>query len=197
MAQVQLIKINADTLAPANAEAREYLARVKPGVWLNCEIRQQRNYQFHKKLFSLLQLGFEYWTPTGGSITAAEKAYLSGYVRYLISLAGNAELIEETAEVYAQRVASRRVNGNALTKSFESYRKWATIEAGFYDEFILPDNTRRREARSISYAKMSEHEFSELYKAVLNVLWNHILFRSFKDEAEAENAAAQLLEYAA
>lgn len=197
MAQIQLIKITADSLAPANAEAREYLARVKTGVWLSCEIRQQRNYQFHKKLFSLLQLGFEYWTPSGGSITAAEKSYLSGYVRYLIALAGNAELIEETAEIYAQRVASRRVNGIALTKSFESYRKWTTVEAGFYDEFILPDNTRRREARSISFAKMGEDEFNELYKAVLNVLWNHILFRSFKDAVEAENAAAQLLEYAA
>lgn len=197
MAQIQLIKINADTLAPVNVEAREYLARLKNGVWLNCEIRQQRNYQFHKKLFSLLQLGFEYWTPAGGSITAAEKSYLSGYVRYLIALAGNAEIIEETAEAYAERTASHRVNGAALAKSFESYRKWATIEAGFYDEFILPDNTRRREARSISFAKMSEQEFSELYKAILNVLWNHILFRTFKSEAEAENAASQLLEYAA
>lgn len=51
MAQIQLIKITADSLAPANAEAREYLARVKTGVWLNCEIRQQRNYQFHKNSF--------------------------------------------------------------------------------------------------------------------------------------------------
>lgn len=107
MAQIQLIKITADSLAPANAEAREYLARVKTSVWLSCEIRQQRNYQFHKKLFSILQLGFEYWTPSGDSITAAEKSYLSGYVRYLIALAGNAELIEETADIYAQRVASR------------------------------------------------------------------------------------------
>ncbi|POP42350.1 hypothetical protein CHU32_03705 [Superficieibacter electus] len=197
MAQIQLIKITADSLAPANAEAREYLARVKTGVWLNCEIRQQRNYLFHKKLFSLLQLGFEYWTPSGGAITNAEKSYLSGYVRYLIALAGSPELIEETADIYAQRVASRRVNGIALTKSFESYRKWATIEAGFYDEFILPDGTRRREARSISFAKMNEDEFNELYKSVLNVLWNHILFRSFPNEAEADNAVSQLLEYAA
>lgn len=44
---------------------------------------------------------------------------------------------------------------------------------------------------------MGEDEFNELYKAVLNVLWNHILYRSFKDAVKAENAAAQLLEYAA
>lgn len=197
MAQIQLIKTSADSLAPANAEAREYLATLKCGVWLNCDIRQQRNYQFHKKLFSLLQLGFEYWTPSGGVISPAEKAFLSGYVRYLIALAGHGELLEETATAYVERTASRRLNASAVAKSFEAFRKWAIIEAGFYDEYVLPDCTKRREARSISYAKMSAQEFAELYKAVLNVLWNHILFRAFKDEAEAENAASQLLEYAA
>lgn len=197
MAQLQLIKISSNSLAPATSEASEFLQRVKTGAWLNCDVKQARNYLFHKRFFALLNLGFEYWTPTGGTITPAEKQYLSGYIRYLISIVGNNETLQETEQAYTLHIAGRRANGHAIVKSFEAFRKWATIEAGFYDEYILPDNTRRREARSISFANMDETEFREVYKAVFGVLWNHILFRAFPSQHEAEAVAMQLLELAA
>ncbi|MCA4113140.1 DUF1367 family protein [Serratia marcescens] len=53
-----------------------------------------------------------------------------------------------------------------------------------------------REPRSISFAQMDDLEFNELYHAALNVLWTFILNKSFPIIAEAENAAAQLLDYA-
>lgn len=197
MAQIQLIKTSSTTLTTANAEASEFLQRIKTGIWLNCNVTQARNYLFHKRFFALLNLGFEYWTPTGGTITPAEKLYLNGYIRYLISIVGNDEILYQTELDYNERAGNRRANGHAIVKSFEAFRKWATVEAGFYDEFILPDNTRRREARSISFANMSEQEFHEVYKAVFGVLWNHILFRAFPSQREAENVAMQLLELAA
>lgn len=197
MAQIQLIKTSSSTLTPATPEASAFLQRIKTGAWLTCDIKQVRNYLFHKRFFALLNLGFEYWTPAGGTITQGEKLYLSGYIRYLISIAGNEAILIETEKAYTERTAQRRANGHAVVKSFEAFRKWATVEAGFYDEFVLPDNTRRREARSISFANMSEAEFYEVYKSVFNVLWNTILFRSFVSEQEAENVAMQLLEYAA
>jgi hypothetical protein len=43
---------------------------------------------------------------------------------------------------------------------------------------------------------MDDVEFSQLYKSVLDVLWNFILFRTFPQQA-AENAASQLFSYAA
>ncbi|WP_407226403.1 DUF1367 family protein [Enterobacter roggenkampii] len=197
MAQLQLIKTSKNTLTPATPEASDFLQRVKIGVWLNCNVTQARNYLFHKRFFALLNMGFEYWTPAGGTITPSEKQYLHLYIRYLISIVGNEETLLETEAVFTERAALRRADGHAVVKSFEAFRKWATVEAGFYDEFVLPDNTRRREARSISFANMSEAEFHEVYKAVFNVLWNTILFRSFATEQEAENVAMQLLEYAA
>lgn len=197
MAQVQLLKTGPDILTPATPEASEFLLRVKTGVWLNCNVTMARNYLFHKRFFALLNLGFEYWTPAGGTITPAEKQYLNGYIRYLILIAGNEETLRETEQAYGDRVAHRRADGRAITKSFEAFRKWATIEAGFYDEFLLPDNTRRREARSISFTSMSEQEFHEVYKAVFNVLWNVILFRAFPSRQEVESVAMQLLEFAA
>ncbi len=197
MAQIQLIKISSSILTPATPEASDFIQRVKTGSWLNCELKQARNYLFHKRFFSLLNLGFEYWTPAGGSITAAEKSFLAGFVRYLIAFAGNADTVHELAQAYSDETAQSRVDGVAVVKSFEAFRKWATIEAGFYDEFVLPDNTRRREARSISFSRMTEGEFHEVYKAVFNVLWNTILFRSFSSPQEAEAVALRLLEYTA
>lgn len=197
MAHIQLIKATSSTLTPATPEASEFLQRVKTGVWLNCDVKQVRNYLFHKRFFSLLNLGFEYWTPAGGAITPAEKLFLADFIRYQISIVGNADALYELESAYNETTAQRRVNSVVIIKSFEAFRKWATIEAGFYDEFILPDNTRRREARSISFGKMNEAEFHEVYKAVLNVLWNYVLFRVFPSQQEAENVAMQLLEYAA
>jgi len=197
MAQIHLIKSALNTLTPATPEASEFVRRLKPGVLLNCDVRQARNYRFHKLFFSLLNLGFHYWTPTAGAVTEPEKQLLRGYVDYLISMTGQQNILYETLDVWLARAGQQRAEGVVLVKSFEAYRRWAVMTAGFFDEFILPDGTVRREARSISFASMSEDEFRKVYKAVLNVLWLHILNRPFSSPQEAENAAAQLWEYAA
>jgi len=82
MAQIQLIKTAQNTLTPATPEASDFVQRVKIGVWLNCDVKQARNYLFHKRFVALLNMGFEYWTPAGGSVTSAEKQYLHSYIRY-------------------------------------------------------------------------------------------------------------------
>ncbi|EKA4351133.1 DUF1367 family protein, partial [Salmonella enterica subsp. enterica serovar Kentucky] len=55
---------------------------------------------------------------------------------------------------------------------------------------------RGRRAKSIAFASMDETEFQQVYKAVLNVLWNWILFHKFSSPEEVENVAAHLLEFA-
>ncbi|HDR2279946.1 TPA: DUF1367 family protein [Enterobacter ludwigii] len=30
-------------------------------MWLNCAVKQARNYLFHKRFFALLNLEFQYW----------------------------------------------------------------------------------------------------------------------------------------
>ena len=52
-------------------------------------------------------------------------------------------------------------------------------------------------SRDRSIRKMDDHEFNDLYRAAINVLWTFILNKSFPTIAEAENAAAQLMDYAA
>ena len=54
-------------LSPADQEAEEFLKKKKLGSVLSADIKEVRNYAFHKKLFALLSLGFEYFEPGGVS----------------------------------------------------------------------------------------------------------------------------------
>lgn len=159
--------------------------------------RLVRNPAFHRRFFALLNLGFEYWEPTGGAISANEQKLVNGYARFLASYGGNEGALLDAAEQYLEQIASRRItNGISLCKSFDAYRAWVTVEAGHFDAIQLPDGTLRKHPRSIAFANMDETEFQDLYKSALDVLWRWILSRTFNCREEAENAAAQLMSFA-
>ncbi|ASM06827.1 MULTISPECIES: DUF1367 family protein [Serratia] len=199
MAQViQLVKSAPTILTPATIEASDFVQRVKLGEWIQAEFRRVRNYQYHKRFFKLLQFGFDYWTPTGGALTLPERELIDGFVGYLVEMSGqqHGEVITAVADEYLLKVGQLRTQEIALLKSFEPYRAWATVEAGYFYEVVLPNGLRQRIPQSISFSKMDEDTFQSLYKAVFNVLWNFILFRKFNSQREAESVAMQLLEFA-
>lgn len=199
MAQlIQLVKSAPTILTPATIEASDFLQRVKLGEWIQADFRRVRNYQYHKRFFKLLQFGFDYWTPTGGALTLPERQLIDGFVGYLVEMSGqqHGEVISAVADEYLLKVGQLRTQEIALLKSFEPYRAWATVEAGYFYEVVLPNGLRQRIPQSISFAKMDEDTFQSLYKAVFNVLWNFILFRKFNTQREAESVAMQLLEFA-
>ena len=199
MAQlIQLVKSAPTILTPATIEASDFLQRVKLGEWIQADFRRVRNYQYHKRFFKLLQFGFDYWTPTGGALTLPERQLIDGFVGYLVEMSGqqHGEVISAVADEYLLKVGQLRTQEIALLKSFEPYGAWATVEAGYFYEVVLPNGLRQRIPQSISFAKMDEDTFQSLYKAVFNVLWNFILFRKFNTQREAENVAMQLLEFA-
>ncbi|HAU4290985.1 TPA: DUF1367 family protein [Serratia marcescens] len=199
MAQlIQLVKSAPTILTPATIEASDFVQRVKLGEWIQAEFRRVRNYQYHKRFFKLLQFGFDYWTPTGGALTLPERELIDGFVGYLVEMSGqqHGEVITAVADEYLLKVGQLRTQEIALLKSFEPYRAWATVEAGYFYEVVLPNGLRQRIPQSISFSKMDEDTFQSLYKAVFNVLWNFILFRKFNSQREAENVAMQLLEFA-
>lgn len=57
--KVTVIKSPSGALIPASEEAADLLRKIKSGTALSIEVKQIRNYEFHKKLFSLLQLCYE------------------------------------------------------------------------------------------------------------------------------------------
>ncbi|MGZ0799642.1 DUF1367 family protein [Kluyvera ascorbata] len=197
MAQLQLIKQNSGILIPATPETRDILqSKIKLGAVLVAEFKQVRNPAFHRRFFALLNLGFEYWEPTGGAISSNERKIVAGFAKFLAYCGGSEIALQNAAEQYLDQVAGRRVtNGISLCKSYEAYRAWVIVEAGHYDTIKLPDDSLRKHPRSISFANMGEIEFQQLYKAALDVLWRWILSRTFRTQQEAENAAAQLMSF--
>ena len=196
MAQLQLIKQSSEILIPATPETRDFLhSKCKLGTVLVADFKQVRNPAFHRRFFALLNLGFEYWEPTGGAISSNERRLVTGYAKYLASFGGSETALLDAAEQYLDRIADKRTGSISACKSFDAYRAWVTIESGHYDAIQLPDGTLRKHPRSIAFANMDETEFQQLYKAALDVLWRWILSRSFRDQREAENAAAQLLSF--
>ncbi|MCD3179704.1 DUF1367 family protein [Salmonella enterica subsp. enterica serovar Enteritidis] len=199
MAHLQLVKqTSSGLLLPATPESGDFLRSVKIGEWIHADFKRVRNYAFHKRFFKLLQLGFDYWTPIGGAILPQEQELITGFVDFLCESAaqGHSPALSDAAEQYLHKVAVNRTLDVALLKSFDAFREWVTIQAGFYTEHYYPDGSRGRRAKSIAFANMDETEFQQVYKAVLNVLWNWILFRKFSSPEEVENVAAQLLEFA-
>ena len=194
--QLQLVKHISGILLPATPQCTEYInTRLRAGAVLEAEFRKVRNPAFHRKFFALLNLGFEYWTPTGGAITASERKLIAGYAKFLACYGGNQQVLMDSAEEYLSRVADKRADSISTCKSFDAYRAWVTVEAGYFDVVELPDGSIRKIPRSISFARMDETEFQGLYKAVFDVLWRWILSGSFRSQQEAENVAMQLMDF--
>lgn len=93
MAQYSYIKTAGDLLVHATRDARDFLCSKKLGSVLYADFKQARNPAFHRKLFSLLNLGFDYWQPTGGTLSPADKALVNGYVKFLAYYAGGEEAL--------------------------------------------------------------------------------------------------------
>jgi len=62
MTEIALMKIP-NGLVPADNNSDEFLKKIKLGEIIHSDFKRLRNYKFHKKLFALLNLAYEYWSP--------------------------------------------------------------------------------------------------------------------------------------
>lgn len=60
--KIILIKTK-NILTPADPQQEELLRKIKSGQAVTVELKSMRNYQFHKKLFAMLNVGFDAWEP--------------------------------------------------------------------------------------------------------------------------------------
>ena len=60
-------------------------------------------------------------------------------------------------------------------KNFDRFRKDIIILAGFYERYVRLNGETRIEPKSISFASMSEDEFSDLYTKTVDVIIKHVL----------------------
>lgn len=64
MTEILLKKTPQGVLIPAMEEEAEKLRRFKVGATVRCDVVQMRNFEFHKKWFSLVKFAFDAWTET-------------------------------------------------------------------------------------------------------------------------------------
>ena len=78
--------------------------------------------------------------------------------------------------------------------SFEMFREYVTVKAGFYEMDMTPQGTIRARAKSIKFAKMDDEEFARLYSAVLDVILAEFLTNW--TEGDMEHAVHVMLGFA-
>lgn len=59
-------------------------------------------------------------------------------------------------------------------KQFDVFRNNLTVLAGYYDAFYSIKGDARIEAKSLSYASMTQEEFEKLYVALTNAAMKHV-----------------------
>ena len=103
-------------------------------------------------------------------------------------------LFLEFAEEFVLAVAKKRGEKvGAVLQSMEAFRKWLTVEAGYYDVYETPAGIRK-EAKSISFHSMGQEEFNRFYRDCFQVAWNMMLSSKFESEEAAERAAMEMME---
>lgn len=193
--ELSLVKTQGGVLIPLTDDDKSLLDKKRIGTVLTAEFRVTRNPKFHRKFFALLNLGFDYWNPVGGTVSPQERNLLSRFAAELAKYGGEHQTFQDLASGFLDAMAHKRANLE-VEKSFEAYRKWAVMEAGFFSVVVLPNGTTKKEAKSIKFSRMDNNEFDELYRAVFTVIWNAILQNHFDCEAEAEQAVNMLMGFA-
>jgi hypothetical protein len=103
MTEIVLTKIASGALIPADPQAAEFIAKIKLGGAVKAKVTRQRNPAFHRKMFALLNLGFEAWEPQGKEYKGEPVAknfeqfrndvtVLAGYYDTAITLKGETRL---------------------------------------------------------------------------------------------------------
>ena len=79
--------------------------------------------------------------------------------------------------------------------TYEQFRKFITVKCGHFDMVVTPRGDVRAEAKSISFAKMSEDEFDKLYNDALNFILAEYLSPKGWTEEQMNNAVNQIMSF--
>jgi len=82
-----------------------------------------------------------------------------------------------------------------VEKNFTRFRHDTIILCGFYERVFRLDGSVRIEPKSVSFAKMSESEFADLYSKTIDVLLKSVYNNSI-DAEELDRIVKRYLEFA-
>jgi len=124
MAEIYMMKKSDGSFTPVDQESLDNAAKLKIGAVYKHEVKKPRNYNFHKKYFSLLNLAFD------------------------------------NQEKYDSR---------------EAFRSAITMQAGWYNTHTSLNGVLMFSPKSISFAKMDDSDFSELYEKTVTIILKYVL----------------------
>lgn len=90
---------------------------------------------------------------------------------------------------------ARTYKGHVIEKNFERFRGDVAILAGFYEATWNINGDLRLEPKSISFVKMEEDEFEQLYNKTIQVLLDKVLAAKGFTPAEVDRAVEELLRF--
>lgn len=192
-------------LVPATEHDHEKMRaayKINQKVKTECKRQTERSYQHHKLYFGgLIGLIKDYWEPQTGLVHPAEIKAVATFCEQLRNnrIALSNEQIDALVNSYVAEVSAKRAKKmiNPTPASTTEIHRWLKIECGYYDVVRYPDGSFTKKPKSISFAKMSQTEFNEFYKAAFSVAWRFVLSRHFECEADAENAINRMMDMAA
>lgn len=81
-----------------------------------------------------------------------------------------------------------------VAKDFESFREHVLILAGHCDATYGADGSVRLKAKSIAFENLDDFEFEEIYKRVVDVVWERVLRHArYRSPAAADQVVMQKL----
>ncbi|CAL9959801.1 NinB/ Orf homologous recombination mediator [Vibrio phage K250 g1] len=199
MAEVCLVKIDG-TLRPYTPEDEKLVMSIANGEVLKMKYSVQRNLQFHKKLFSLFNLAYDYCKPSFSLVTAAERHGIYGFAKFLDDAAERQdELLKSMASEYIAKLEKDRLTRFGEPQPCkDAFRKEIMVKAGYYDLVSTPSGPVKV-AVSLKFNRMDNQKFNDLYQACFNVIWTEVLNKVYESSEDAEaavnNAMGQLLSF--
>jgi hypothetical protein len=101
-------------------------------------------------------------------------------------------LLNFAYEMWQPERQHKTYKGEPVSKNFERFRKDVTIQAGFYEQTFDLDGNMQLEALSISFAKMDDLQFEQVYNAVATVILEKVLL-NYKDRAELDDVMNEMM----
>lgn len=87
--------------------------------------------------------------------------------------------------------------GHPVVKNFHRFRKDIAIATGFYELTVNIRGETRAEAKSISFAHMSEEDFNDLYQKTITLfISKYRILTGYADAAEVDRVVEELLRFA-
>lgn len=191
MTEIFLIR-RGDILAPVNPDDLDSLRKIPSGKMVKAEVTQTRNAAFLRKAFSLMRMSFDHWQPDT-IVSNIECDTVVSLGKFMTANGMAKDTAFSFCKQFMDKLNSERESYEA-ERSFEAFRDWLAVQAGFYRVVHTPGGLRK-EPRSISFSKMTEETFAEYYRAIFNVCWLVILSKEFSTEEDAQIAVNQLLSY--